>query len=131
MNGCRVKYSTIALALAWLPAAAPAAADPTAAFVDAAAQAHPPSFGQVPPTPRDVRSARAWKAAVVETRIVGQRIARLAAATPWTLSDTAGWAAQERAEGAPPPPITTPLEGDTEAFVKAMRARATPPPRSR
>jgi hypothetical protein len=135
MNGRPVKFSTLAPALACLAAAsavgAPAAADTAAAIAGAQTGASFPSFARVPATPKDVRSARAWKAAVVATRIDGAGIARQAAATPWTLADTADWAARERSEATPPAPVTTPAEGDTEAFVRAMRARATPPPRSR
>ena len=134
MNGCPLKFSPLTLALMTVVAAGPAAADvaaPTAnSIAEAERNAPYPTFAQAPATPKDVRTAQAWKVAVVALRVTGARMARLAANQPWTLSDTAGWAAREREEAAPPPPITTPSEGDTEAFVKAMRARATPPPRS-
>ncbi len=62
----------------------------------------------------------------------GAQLTELAAAEPWTLGDTEGWAGRERGEAAPPPPITQPSsEADTEAFAAALRARAIPPPRKR
>lgn len=130
MNGRPVKFSPLALALTVSLAATSAQANTTAAIAGADRDAPYPSFAQVPEIPKNVRTAQAWKAAVVATRAAGARVARLAARTPWTLEDTAAWAAGERAVAAPPPPMTTPADGDTEAFVKAMRARATPPPRS-
>ena len=90
-----------------------------------------PSLAEVPPLPKDVRTDGAWRSAVVETRVTGARLARAAAKEPWTLGDTVGWAARERNEASPPPPITTPSGADTDALVKAMQARASGPSRRR
>ena len=62
---------------------------------------------------------------------VGAQTAAQAAAEPWTLSDTQGFVDRARAEAAPPAPMTTPAEGDTDAFVREMIRRATPPPRAK
>lgn len=147
MNGCMGKYSAIAasLALAGAGLAAPACAQPTLkpppahpnaaterAFAEASKDAPFPTFAQIPPLPKDVRSMSAWKASVVTVKGEGAQLAEAAAIEPWTLGDTEGWAARERAEAAPPAPITeASSQADTEAFAAAMRARATPPPRKR
>ena len=95
-------------------------------------QAPYPTFRSVPPRPTDVRPVKAWKAAVLATEARRDELTRMAAAEPWTLHDTEGWAEQERQVANPPPPITTPSsQSDTEAFAAALRARATPPPRKR
>jgi hypothetical protein len=90
-----------------------------------------PSFSDVPEAPKGIRSAADWRAAVVETRLTGRRVAREAAAGPWMLGDTEAWAAQARANAVAPPPITAPYEGEAEALAAALRARASAPPRSR
>jgi hypothetical protein len=90
-----------------------------------------PSFANVPQIPDDVRAPTLWKADVVATRVAGARLARQIARDPWTLSDTAGFAARARAEASPPAPLTTSSQAETEALVKAMQARAIKPPRRR
>jgi hypothetical protein len=114
---------------------APPAAHPnpvTEQAIAAASQSAPyPTFAQIPPLPGDVRSIRAWKASVVTLKGAGAELTE-AAAGPWMLGDTEGWAERERAAAAAPPPLTQPSsEADTEAFAAAMRARAIPPPRKR
>ena len=129
MNGCDREFSSrvkgvLLLAGACAALAAVASADPVRA-----AEGYP-SFASVPPAPKDVRPLSAWRTAVIQTRVVGARLARQASKEPWTLSDTAGFAARERNEATPPPPITTPTEPETAALVAAMKARASQPPRS-
>jgi hypothetical protein len=138
MNGFAAKYSSLT-ALAALAAATAAAAQAPApgpsatkaAIAEAERHAAYPSFASVPPLPKDVRSLKDWKTSVTTTQAEGVRLTREAAAEPWTLGDTDGWAARERSQAIAPPPITAPSESDTEAFAAAMRARATPPPRKR
>jgi hypothetical protein len=138
MNGFAAKYSSLtalaALAMATAAAAQAPAPGPSAtkaAIADAERTAAYPSFASIPPMPKDLRSLKAWKASVTTTQAEGAKLAREAAAEPWTLGDTNGWADRERSQAVPPPPITSPSAGDTEAFAAAMRARATPPPRKR
>jgi hypothetical protein len=147
MNGCMANKTALAAALTLVGAglAAPAAAQPTLApppvhpnpvtlhaIAEASESAPYPTFGQIPPLPADVRSLGAWRASVLSIKAEGAQLTEMAAAEPWTLGDTEGWADQERAQAAPPPPITQPsTEADTEAFAAAMRARAMPPPRRR
>lgn len=149
MNGCMVKYSALAavLVLAGAGLAAPAAAQPkptlnpppvhpnpaTQQAIAAARQTAPlPTFAQIPPIPKDVRSMAQWKASVTSLKAQGAQLTELAATEPWTLGDTDAWAAGKRAEAEPPAAVTTPSsQADTEAFAAAMRARAMPPPRKR
>jgi hypothetical protein len=88
-----------------------------------------PSFCSIPPAPKHVRSAQAFRSAVVTTRLAGVAVVNQSAPDTFTLGDTAGFAGAARSEAAPPPPMTNPSEGSTEAFVAKSRARATPPPR--
>jgi hypothetical protein len=90
-----------------------------------------PKFSDIPQAPTGVRSLADWRTAIVETRLIGRRVAREAAAGPWILGDTESWAAQARALAVAPPPITTPYEGESELLAAALRARASAPPRSR
>jgi hypothetical protein len=142
MNGCPPLFvaarplcaASLALAVMGVGASAAAAQPPSATGQAIAAAERPapyPTFAEVPPLPTDVRPLQAWKAAILDTQAVGAQTMGQASSTPWTLDDSQGWADRGRAEAAPPPPMTTPGDLDTEAFVAAMRARATPPPRSR
>lgn len=90
-----------------------------------------PSLSAFPEPSKDMKTAAQWRALVVETRQAGAYLTRRASQEPWTLNDTDAWARAARVEATPPPSAESPGEGDTEAFVKAMRARATPPPRHR
>lgn len=114
------------------PPALPANASPvtTGAIAGAEHTAAWPTFKGIPPKPADVRSVAAWKKAVVEIEANGRQLVHMAAVEPWTLSDTEDWAARQRAEATPPPPITTATDADTDAAVAAMRERAKQPPRS-
>ncbi|MBA3811117.1 MAG: hypothetical protein H0X27_05635 [Caulobacteraceae bacterium] len=88
-----------------------------------------PTFCSIPSAPTDVRGAAAFKAEVVATRMAGARLVRSTAPDTFSVAGTEAFAAGARADAAPPPPITTPSQSDTAAFVKASRARATPPAR--
>jgi hypothetical protein len=101
----------------------------------AAAQGSPgpyPSFSHIPPTPKDVRPALAWRESVAETWALKRRTETDAAAVPFGLTsgEAQGWADTERAkipaEEMTPPPADA--AADTQAFADTARARATPPP---
>jgi hypothetical protein len=90
-----------------------------------------PSFCDIPRTPTDVRSARAFKAAVVDTRRAGRRVVRDTA--PGTfglpLGQAEAFSQAARIEAAPPPPEAAAAPaGNTEADAAELRRRATPPP---
>jgi hypothetical protein len=142
MNGCRAKYwSLVAGALILVGAArGRALAEPTAhpsgspvtanAISEAEKPAIRPTFASIPPAPTDIRPFTRWTAAIAEIKTVGAETAAEARAGPWILGGTEGWAAHARAEAAPPSPMTTPGGHDTDAFVREMIRRATPPPRA-
>jgi len=142
MNGCRAKYSSLAAAIALLasvaagqsmasPCAPPAVSPAPGAIAAAEKSATRPSFASIPAAPTDVRTFQAWRGAIADARHAGAETAAQAAAEPWTLSDTQGFVDRALAEAAPPAPMTTPAEGATDAFVREMIRRATPPPRAK
>lgn len=157
MNGLRVKYSSLLVATllgaglaacqGWAEptpqqsatpssasASSPTPSGPsqvtTSALSEAATVTTRPSFASIPSAPTDVRAFLAWRGAIADIKAVGAKTAAEAYAGPWILDDTEGWADHERAEAAPPRPMTTPAQGDTDAFVREMIRRATPPPRA-
>jgi hypothetical protein len=145
MNGCRAKYSSLSaqvfagfVVLASLvagqamaaPTPQPSASPALDAISEGEQPAIRPTFAQIPSAPSDVRPFVAWRAAVFDIQHVGATTAAEANAGPWTLSGTEGWADHARAEADPPAPMTAPAQGDTDAFVREMLRRATPPPRA-
>jgi len=147
MNGFRVKYSSLAVATLLgaalvagqsqaeptpQPSASPSSASPvtTSALTEAATVSTRPTFASIPAKPTDIRAFQAWRGAIADIKAVGVQTAAEGNAGPWILSDTEGWADHERAQAAPPKPMTTPAQGDTDAFVREMLRRATPPPRA-
>jgi hypothetical protein len=145
MNGCRAKYSSLTaqalvgfLALAALtagsamaaPTPQPSASPALTAISEGEKPAVRPTFAQIPAAPTDIRPFVAWRSSIADIRQVGVQTAAEANAGPWSLSGTEGWADQARAEAVPPAPMTKPVQGDTDAFVREMLRRATPPPRA-
>jgi hypothetical protein len=145
MNGCRAKYSSLtaqvfvgffALASSTAgqvmaePTPQPSASAAVTAIKAGEQPAARPTFAQIPAAPGDVRPFVAWRSAIADIRQVGVQTAAEAHAGPWTLSGTEGWAEQARAEAVPPAPMTKPGQNDTDAFVRDMLRRATPPPRA-
>ena len=112
-----------------------AAAEPQALPADLIAKAERPApyphFADVPPIPTDVRTVPEWRQAVVETRLAGRRTERAAEAGPWTLDETEAFADRARAEANPPAPVTAASQPADEALIRALKARAIPPPRRR
>lgn len=90
-----------------------------------------PTFCSIPPPLVGVRNAGAFKGAVMDTRIAGARLVSQTAPSTFSLGDTDDYAAAGRAEAAPPPPMTAPIETTAEDFAKAARDRARPPKRPR
>ena len=88
-----------------------------------------PTFCSIPKMPPDVRSVAQWKAAVVDTRLAGARVQKQTAPGTWTIDGTEDFAAAARSKAAAPSPMTPASESDTAAFAKALKERATPPPR--
>ena len=145
MNGCRAKYSSLSaqvfvgfFALASLtasyamaaPTPQPSASPALSAIGEGEKAASRPTFAQIPAAPTDVRPFVAWRASIADIRKAGVQTAAEAHAGPWILGGTEGWADQARAEAVPPAPMTTPGQRDTDAFVREMLRRATPPLRA-
>lgn len=92
-----------------------------------------PTFAGIPAVPVDVRSSAAWREAVQDQEAEGVYTARMAAPDTWSLTDTAAFEALARAEANPlglTPPTAAEM-AESEAFARALRKRATPPPSPR
>jgi hypothetical protein len=91
-----------------------------------------PKFSHVPPVPKDVRPAIAWRNSVAETWALKRRTEAQAAAIPFglTVGDAQGWADAERVKipSAEMTPPAADAADQTAAFAAAAQARATPPP---
>ena len=86
-----------------------------------------PNFCDIPPTPKNVLSAQAYKTEVVETRLAGLQLENQTAPGTWSLTGTEDFQSGAIREAAPPPPMTPPGGADTKAFVAKSKAKATPP----
>lgn len=112
-----------------------AAIDPasSAAPAVAAAVADPgpwPTFADIPELPADLRSAQAWRDAVAEQEADGLSTRRDTAEGTWSLTATEAFAADLRARVAEVD-VHAPTDAEmaeSEAYARALRARATPPP---
>jgi hypothetical protein len=85
-----------------------------------------PTFRGIPPVPKDVRPHRQYGIAAAQIEKDAAHLAAATADNTWTLENTETFAAQARADAGPVLPPAEP--GETEAFVKGLKARATPPP---
>ncbi len=107
-------------------------ASPAAAAV-ASAVAEPgawPIFADIPEIPADVRAAAAWRQAVADQETEGLDTRRAVAAETWSLTATEAFAEQQRAE-ANALDLHAPTDAEiaeSEAYARALRKRATPPP---
>ncbi len=102
---------------------------PIAAQVATAARARTtyPTFADIPPVPADVRPLPAFGRAADELEVAGAQLTRDTAPSTWTLTGTEAFAGRARDMAGPEGEIAS-TTADTEAFAKAQRARATPPP---
>lgn len=109
-------------------------ASPAAAAVAEAARTPGPwpTFADIPQVPADLRDAAAWRAAVVDQESEGAAATR-DGADGWSLTATEAFTARAQAEidtvkvHAP----TAAEVAESEAYARALRARATPPPSPR
>ena len=91
-----------------------------------------PSFCDIPPAPKSVPSAAAFKTDVVRVRVAGRNLDVGSGPDTWSLGGTTeSFAAEAKREVEPPAPMTTPEPGGTEAFVEKSQAQTTPPPKHR
>ncbi|MDR3513519.1 MAG: hypothetical protein P4L73_17935 [Caulobacteraceae bacterium] len=91
-----------------------------------------PKFSHVPPIPKDVRPATAWRDSVADAWGLKRQSEADAAAIPFTLpvGQAGAWADAERAKIPASEMASPPADAgqQAEAFAAAARARATPPP---
>ena len=89
-----------------------------------------PKFTDFPVMPVDVRSASAWKAAVMDETTLKHETEAQAAAIPFTLTGTDAWADKTRARVLAQYSQQAPADAraQAEAFAAQAAARATPPP---
>lgn len=110
-------------------------ASPAAAAVAAAAKTPGPwpTFADIPEIPADVRDPAGWRDAVADQDAVGARTLRETAEDTWSLTATEAFAARMQAE-IDSVKVHAPTDAEiaeSEAYARALRARATPPPSPR
>jgi hypothetical protein len=85
-----------------------------------------PTFAAFPKVPTDVRPHKQYGQAAARVETDGQTLVTATADNTWTINDTGDFVAKARSDAGPELPPVVP--GDTEAFAKDQKARATPPP---
>jgi hypothetical protein len=90
------------------------------------ADASYPTFGGIPPVPKDVRPHRQYGQQAARTERDAADLMAATADSTWTLNNTETFAETARAAAGPALPPADPSE--TAAFAKAQKARATAPP---
>lgn len=105
-------------------------ASPIAAQVAAKARAGRtyPTFADIPSAPTDVRALPAFGRAANALEVAGADVIRETAPGTWTLTGTEAFAGRARDMAGPEITGAESTTAATEAFAKAQRARATPPP---
>jgi hypothetical protein len=89
-----------------------------------------PTFANIPQLPDDLRTPEAWRDAVADQEADRLFTERNVAADTWSLSGTEAFAAGLRATVAEVD-VHAPTDAEmaeSEAYARALRARATPPP---
>ena len=85
-----------------------------------------PTFKSMPPVPKDVRPHLQYGQTADQIEKEAKVLTAATADNTWTLSGTDAFAAKAQADVGPDLPPVQP--GDTEAFARDQKARATPPP---
>jgi hypothetical protein len=85
-----------------------------------------PTFASIPPPPSDIRPLAQYGRSANSILAEGQALNRATAPETWTLQGTDDFAEKARRDAGPQ--LEPPTPGDAEAFAKALRERATPPP---
>ena len=89
-----------------------------------------PTFAGIPQVPDDVRNSAAWKAAIEDQEAEGVYTSRTSADDTWSLTATEAFEAEARAQ-VNPLGLHAPTDAEmaeSEAYARALRKRATPPP---
>jgi len=85
-----------------------------------------PTFASIPNPPTDVRPVAQYGQDAKGVLAAGDALTAATAPGTWTLQGTDDFADKARKDAGPQ--IEPPKPGDAEAFAKALRERATPPP---
>jgi hypothetical protein len=85
-----------------------------------------PTFASIPPKPTDVRPVAQYGRDARAVLAAGEAVVAATAPGTWTLGGTEAFAEKGRRDAGPQ--IEPPKPGDAEAFARALRERATPPP---
>lgn len=85
-----------------------------------------PSFNEIPAKPTDLPPPRIYGDRARELVVARDKLDVATASNTWTLGNTGSF--QARAQAAAGPALGPSTNADTEAFAKAVRKRATPPP---
>ena len=101
-------------------------ADQVAALVNEGGEY--PTFAGIPPVPTDQRSLRAWGESASQIEALGTDLELATAEGTWSLSGTERFAAHSRSQIDMAPSLAASTAAETEAFARALRKRATPPP---
>jgi len=108
---------------------------PAAAAIQSKArtQTEFPSFADIPQVPADLRTDEGWRQVVRGTEADREQLLAQTAPSTFSLNDTDAFTERARAAiGYDPSDVPTATEAaESEAWARAMRARATPPPRPR
>jgi hypothetical protein len=87
-----------------------------------------PTFGSIPPEPKDLRPIKAWGQSALQIEAAGHKLERETADNSWTLTGTEAFAGAALRQVGPAASATESSTAATEAYVREMRKRATPPP---
>ncbi|MEW5684266.1 MAG: hypothetical protein AB1942_05060 [Pseudomonadota bacterium] len=85
-----------------------------------------PTFASIPKPPTDVRPLAQYGRDARSVMAAGENLNNATAPGTWTLEGTDDFASKARRDAGPQ--IEPPKPGDAEAFARALRERATPPP---
>jgi hypothetical protein len=87
-----------------------------------------PTFRSIPPVPKDLRPHRLYGQQAAQTEKEAKALEAATAEGTWTLNNSETFAAKARIDAGPELPPAEP--GNTEAFARNQKARATPPPKA-
>ena len=85
-----------------------------------------PTFAGIPKAPSDLRPVAQYGRDADLVLAAGAELVRATEPGTWTLQGTDDFAEKSRRDAGPQ--IEPPKPGDAEAFARALRERATPPP---
>lgn len=85
-----------------------------------------PTFASIPKAPTDIRPLAQYGRDAHAILAQGAALEQATAPGTWTLQGTDDFASKARKDAGPQ--VEPPKPGDAEAFARALRERATPPP---